>query len=192
MSEPETGLRLLLKALNKLGIPFLIGGSVASSVHGMPRATMDVDLVVDLKPENIASLAEELGSGFYVDVEALKNAVRTGRPFNVIHYVSSYKFDLFPLSTEAFLQSEFGRRTVVRTDVTGAGRLEFPVATAEDTILAKLSWYRAGAEVSSRQWDDVLGILRVRRGRLDMAYLRQWSQHLHVEHLLDRALAEVS
>lgn len=153
---------------------------------------MDVDLLVDLKPENAELLAEELGSGYYVDVEALKNAVRTGRPFNVIHYASSYKFDLFPLSTEAFLQSEFGRRTVVRTDVTGAGTLELPVATAEDTILAKLNWFRAGGGVSSRQWDDVLGILRVRRGRLDMAYLRHWSQHLHVEHLLEQALAEVS
>jgi hypothetical protein len=192
MSESEAGLRRLIEALNSLGIPFLIGGSLASSVHGVPRATMDVDLVVDLRPEQIAPLAKTLGAEFYADVQALREAVRTGRASNLIHYSSGYKFDFFPLSSDPFHQTEFGRRVMVQIDVPGAGALQLPVATAEDTILSKLNWYRMGEEVSTRQWNDVLGVLRVSGSQLDMDYLRRWSSHLSIEDLLDRALLEAS
>jgi hypothetical protein len=191
MVDSEEGLRRLLDVLNSLGIPFLIGGSLASSIHGVPRATMDVDLVADLSPERITDLAKELGGEFYVDAEALRSALRAGRSFNLIHYASSYKFDIFPLLADRFQQTEFGRREVVRVDLSGTGVLEFPVATAEDTILSKLSWYRAGGEASTRQWDDVLGILRARGTRLDFDYLREWARYLRVEDLFERALAEV-
>ena len=191
MVESEKGLRRLLDVLNSLGVPFFIGGSLASSIHGVPRATMDVDLVADLRLERIEDLAKALGGEFYVDVEALRSAMRAGRSFNLIHYPSSYKFDIFPLSADRFQQTEFGRREVVHVDLSGTGALEFPVATAEDTILSKLSWYRAGGEASTRQWEDVLGILRARGTRLDFDYLREWARYLQVEDLLQRAVAEV-
>ena len=152
---------------------------------------MDVDLVVDLRSERIEDLAKELGAEFYVDVEALRSALQAGRSFNLIHFASSYKFDIFPLVADRFQETEFGRREVVRVDLSGTGALEFPVATAEDTILSKLSWYRAGGEASTRQWDDVLGILRARGSRLDFDYLREWARYLRVEDLMQRALAEV-
>jgi hypothetical protein len=192
MVESETGLRRLVDVLNRLGIPFFIGGSLASSIHGVPRATMDVDLVADLRLERIADLAKELGGEFYVDVEALRSALQAGRSFNLIHYASSYKFDIFPLVADRFQQTEFGRREIVHLDWSGTGALEFPVATAEDTMLSKLSWYRAGGEASTRQWDDVVGILRARGTRLDVDYLREWARYLCVEDLFERALSEAS
>jgi hypothetical protein len=192
MNESDAGLRRLTEALRALGIPFLIGGSLASSVHGVPRATMDVDLVVDMTTAQIQSLADALNAEFYADRAALEAAFRAGRPFNLIHYASSFKFDLFPLSGDPFHQAEFGRRVVVRLDLPGFGLLELPVATAEDCILSKLEWYRRGGETSGRQWDDVLGVIRTAPGRLDTDYLRHWSTHLGVGDLLDRALAEAS
>jgi hypothetical protein len=192
MVDSEKGLRRLLDMLNSLGIPFLVGGSLASSIHGVPRATMDVDLVADLTLERIEDLARELGSEFYVDVEALRSALQAGRSFNLIHYASSYKFDIFPLVADRFQQTEFRRREIVHVDFSGTGALEFPVATAEDTVLSKLSWYRSGGEASTRQWDDVLGILRARGSRLDVTYLREWARYLRVEDLFERALSEAS
>lgn len=192
MVDSEKGLRRLLDVLNSLRVPFLIGGSLASSIHGVPRATMDVDLVADLRLERIEDLAKELGGEFYVDVEALRSALQAGRSFNLIHYASSYKFDIFPLVADRFQQTEFSRREMVHVDLSGTGALEFPVATAEDTILSKLSWYRAGGEASTRQWDDVLGILRARGTRLEVDYLREWARYLRVEDLFERALSEAS
>jgi hypothetical protein len=192
MSAPETGLRRLIAALHNLGIRFLIGGSLASSIHGVPRATMDVDLVLDLKREQIGPLARLLGAEFYADVQALENAIDAGRSFNLIHYASSYKYDIFPLSSDPFHQMEFQRRVVVRIELPEGGALELPVATAEDTVLSKLLWYRSGGEASTRQWDDILGVLRVARDQLDMAYLREWAGRLAVAGLLDRALSEAA
>ena len=192
MNEPHAGLRRLTDALGALGVPFLIGGSLASSVHGVPRATMDVDLVVDMTPGQIQSLADALNAEFYADAAALEAAFRAGRPFNIIHYASGFKFDLFPLSGDPFHRAEFGRRVVVRLDLPGFGLLELPVATAEDCILSKLEWYRRGGETSGRQWEDVLGIIRTAQGRLDTGYLHHWSSHLGVLYLLERAFAEAS
>ena len=192
MNESDAGLRRLTEALHSLGIRFLIGGSLASSVHGVPRATMDVDLVVDMAPGQIQSLADALNAEFYADRAALEEAFRAGRPFNLIHYASSLKFDLFPLSGDPFHRAEFGRRVVVRRDLPGFGLLELPVATAEDCILSKLEWYRRGGETSGRQWDDVQGVIRTAQGRLDMDYLRHWSSHVGVQDLLERAFGEAS
>ena len=190
MSAAETGLRRLIDAMQSLNIRFLIGGSLASSIHGVPRATMDVDLVLDLKREQIGPLAKLLGAEFYADVQALENAVETGRSFNLIHYASSYKYDIFPLSSDPFHQTEFQRRVVVRVELPEAGTLELPIATAEDTVLSKLLWYRSGGEASTRQWSDILGVLRVSSDQLDMAYLREWAGRLAVAGLLERALSE--
>ena len=192
VTESASGLRRLLEVLKDLGIPFLIGGSLASSAHGVPRATMDVDLVADLKRDQIAPLADALGSDFYADARAMEEALHAGRSFNLIHYATSYKFDVFPLAPDPFHQTEFLRRITVQADFIGTGPLELPLATAEDTVLSKLNWYRAGGEVSARQWDDVLGVLRVSGRQLDMDYLRKWSQRLGIEDLLDRALSAAS
>jgi hypothetical protein len=187
VSDFGQALHRLIEALGRSAIPYLIGGSMASGIHGIYRTSLDVDLVADIHPGQIARLIQELGGEFYADVGMMRDALASGRSFNLIHFASSYKFDIFPLSVDPFQQEQFSRREIGDV-VLGAGTLAVPVATAEDTVLMKLVWYRAGGEVSERQWNDVLGIAAVQRQRLDREYLRRWAAHLKVSDLLEAAL----
>ncbi len=189
MTSPETGFKLLVDALDKLRVPFLVGGSLASSIHGIVRATVDIDLVADLPPSQVEPLVKELGAEFYADAAMIRESLKTGRAFNLIHYASSYKFDIFPLSPDPYYQQQFQRRRLEETVQFGR-ELKLPIATPEDTILTKLAWYRTGGEVSERQWHDVRGVIEVQKGRLDLAYLRKWAAHLRVEELLERIFGE--
>ena len=110
MIEPEEGFDRLVQILNRLEIPFMAGGSLASSIHGVFRSTNDIDLVVDMRPEQAASLIRELSNEFYGDQETIEEALTRGRSFNLVHYASTYKFDLFPLETDPYYQTQFHRR----------------------------------------------------------------------------------
>jgi hypothetical protein len=176
----------LMAVFDRLEIPFLIGGSVASGTHGLPRQTNDIDILADIKIESIPELVETLSPSFYIAEESVLNALRSGRPFNVIHLASSWKFDIFVAGDDPFAKSEIVRRKMADTTITGLENIEFPVATAEDTILAKLVWFRKGGEVSDRQWHDLLGIVRIQAGRLDIEYLKRWASVLGVADLLAR------
>ncbi len=182
------GFKRLIGVLDSLGVPYLVGGSVASSVHGIPRLTNDVDLVADIKWNKVEALAAALQPDFYADEDIIKSATRHGRSFNLIHFKSAYKFDVFPLAGSRFRESEFTRR--VMTMSPQFGDLRFPVASAEDTVLSKLEWFRLGGEISDRQWNDIIGVIRVRAGRLDLDYLRRWAVELRVSDLLERALSQ--
>jgi hypothetical protein len=173
------------RALEELGIRYLVGGSLASSFHGIPRSTQDADLVVDLRTEQIQLLLSRLQPDFYVDDERAREAVTHRRSFNLIHLASLFKVDLFVLKDEPYPQEEMRRRQPLELSM---GSLV--VASPEDTLLQKLLWYRAGNEVSERQWQDVLGILKVQRGRLDRAYLERWAESLDLTRLLSRATQE--
>ena len=186
--EPIQATLLVVEALEALGVPYLIGGSLASAVHGVVRTTMDADLVADLQPEHAEPLAQALGDAFYVDAASIRDAIRHRSSFNVIHLESMFKVDIFIPKQRPFDRAQLQRRTkqVIATEP----EREAYVATAEDTILAKLEWYRRGGEVSDRQWQDVLGVLKVQGNRLDLAYLRQWAASLGVSDLLEKALTE--
>lgn len=188
MSDLAQALQTLIDTLDRCSIPFMIGGSIASGIHGVYRTSLDVDLVADLHPALVAGLIQELGSEFYADADMMRGAIESGRSFNLIHFASSYKFDLFPLTSDAFQQAQFSRRE--RRSVMLAGR-EFtvPVATAEDTLLMKLVWYRSGGEVSERQWNDVRGIVAVKQARLNRDYVRHWAAYLKIGDLVDAAFA---
>jgi hypothetical protein len=113
-----------------------------------------------------------------------------GGSFNLIHLQSSLKIDFFPLRKRSFSQQEFSRRQprlLLKESIAPAY-----VATAEDTILSKLEWFRAGGEVSENQWKDVVGILKVQAGSLDLAYLNQWARELHVGDLFEKAFKEAN
>ena len=183
------GLKRLLEAFEKLGIPYFAGGSLASSVHGMPRATRGVDLVADLTPPQVGALVREIGGEFYLHPDTIRDALVAGRPFNLIHFESSYKFDIFPLRHDPYHLGEFARREFQPVRQWGDD-FSLPVASAEDTILSKLVWFRKGGEVSERQWADARGVVEVRKDRLDTAYLRGWSVKLGVHDLLERLLVE--
>ena len=188
LSEPVAVTLLVIDALEALSVPYLIGGSLASAVHGVARATLDTDLVADLRSEHAERLVQALGDAFYVDVEAIQDAIRRRSTFSVIHLETMFKVDVFARKRRPFDQAQFERRRahVIATD---PERTAY-VASAEDTVLTKLEWYRMGGEVSDRQWRDVLGVLRVQGKRLDSAYLHRWAATLGVTDLLEQALVQ--
>jgi len=189
-NDPIAVTLLVIDALDALGVPYLIGGSLASAVHGVLRATMDTDLVADLRLEHAEPLARALGGTFYVDAESIREAVLHQRSFNVIHLETMFKVDVFVVKNRPFHHSQMERR-MAQVIATDPDRTAY-VATAEDTILAKLEWYRMGGDVSERQWRDVLGVMKVQADRLDLAYLRQWAAQLNVSDLIERALVEAA
>jgi hypothetical protein len=180
----------LLSVLNELGIRHYAGGSVASSVHGVPRYTRDVDLVADLKPEQTELLASKLNTDFYADAGQMREALRFGRAFNVIHFTTGFKIDIFPLGQDTFHAGELARSEKRAWEIDSTACVELRVASAEDTILEKLVWYKRGGQIADRQWSDVLGIATTRP--LDREYLRQWGPSLGVADLVERLLSEAS
>lgn len=176
---------LVAQALERAGIEYALGGSVATSLQGEPRSTNDVDFAVRLTGEKIDSLVKELGPDFEVDVEALRDAIRRGRSANVFHLPTVTKVDLFVRGRDSFDESEFSRK--VRMALPGG---EAFVATSEDNLLRKLKWFRLGGEVSDRQWRDILGVLRISGATLDRQYLGTWAERLGVSDLLERAITQ--
>jgi hypothetical protein len=179
---------LVAQALERLGIPYAIGGALASSLHGVMRSTLDVDIVADIRLEHIPALIDALSEEFYIDAEMVRNAVEHKSSFNLIHYETAFKVDIFICKPRLFdqMQLERRQRLIIATEPAGS----VYVISPEDIILAKLEWYRMGGEGSKRQWEDVLGVLKVRAGELDMDYMHRWANELGVADLLERALRE--
>ena len=178
----------LLGALNQLGIRFYAGGSVASSIHGVARFTQDLDLVADIPPSRLGELAAMPSPRFYADEEQMRQGLRFGRSFKVIHLASGFKVDLYPLPNDEFHRSELARASPRRWIIDPAYSVELPVASPEDTLLSKLESYRRGGEASDRQWADILGVARTQR--LDYLYMEEWAGQLGVASLLQRLRAE--
>jgi hypothetical protein len=187
MENPLVVLVEAIRAFDALGIDYVVVGSIASSIHGEYRASGDVDIVADVKLHHVDPLAEKLRGEFYVDDLMMRRAISEGRSFNIIHLQVVFKIDIFIPASELGKQ-QLARREQHLLDSTGLQRIW--IATAEDTILAKLHWYRLGQQISELQWRDVTGIIGTRRGRLDQDYLRLWAERLGLTDLLCRALAE--
>jgi hypothetical protein len=189
MQSEATRITLLVtQTLEENGIPYAVGGSFASSLHGVMRSTLDVDIVADMKLEHIPSLVATLSKEFYADDEMMRDAIEHRSSFNLIHYETAFKVDIFIQKSRAFDQMQLKRRrtSIITTDPEESIYIMSP----EDTILAKLEWYRMGGEVSERQWRDILGILKTRAGDLDLDYLRKWAIELKVSDLLEQVLKE--
>lgn len=174
--------------LETLGIPYVIGGSFASAVHGVMRATMDADLVVDLRMDQSAPLAQAMDTDFYADLEMIRDAIRQHSSFNLVHLDTMFKVDLFVARSRDFDRAQLARRQLHLLSEEPERRAY--VASAEDIVLAKLEWYRLGGEVSDRQWRDVLGVIQVQGDRLDRGYMRRMAAGLGVADLLSRAFEE--
>jgi hypothetical protein len=174
--------------LNALDIPYLIGGSVASTLMGEMRATEDVDIVADLKIEKVVQLLQSLQPRFYVSENAVQDAVRYKRSFNLIDNESLGKVDIFILKDQPFPQIEFQRRRSQLVRQNPDQMLVLP--TPEDIILQKLTWYRMTKNESQRQWRDVLGVLKLQGDRLDFEYLQKWALELELSDLLATACTE--
>ncbi len=174
--------------LNALDIPYLIGGSVASTLMGEMRATEDVDIVADIKIEKVVRLMQSLQPRFYVSEDAVQDAVRHKRSFNLIDNESLGKVDIFILKDQPFPQIEFQRRRSRLVRQNPDQMLVLP--TPEDIILQKLTWYRMTKNESQRQWRDVLGVLKLQGDRLDFEYLQKWALELELSDLLGTACTE--
>jgi uncharacterized nucleotidyltransferase DUF6036 len=186
MESPFLVLSQVARIMEQYEITYVLVGSLASSMHGMYRSTADIDLLADIKPEHVRPLLDALNKSFYVDDQAMQQAVEQRRSFNAIHFDSVFKVDIFIPKGDDFARKQLERRQL-RKIAPDSDQFVY-VATAEDTILAKLRWYRDGGEVSSTQWSDVLGILGVTDLNLEFDYLREWSDRLGVRDLLERAL----
>lgn len=179
-------LTAVAKALDIAGATYFVGGSLASSLQGIPRSTQDVDLVADLAISRVGAFVEALGAGFYADPERIRDGIVRRASFNVIDLGNGFKADVYLAVEDAFGRSQFDRRQPIELD---AG-LTLPFASAEDVILQKLRWFRLGGGVSERQWLDALGVAKVQGDRLDRGYLARWAAELEIADLLARALAE--
>ncbi len=185
LPDPLEVTMIVVEALESLGVPYLITGSLASGLFGPARATMDADILADLRPEDAEPLVTKLSPSFYLDLEAVREAIRRRGSFNAIHLETAFKVDLFVSQDRPFDRMELERRQ--RYEVNTSPPRSACFASPEDVVLSKLEWYLSGGEVSDRQWNDVLGVLKLQGDRLDQDYLRRWAEELGVTELLERA-----
>jgi hypothetical protein len=187
-SDLVAALLPVVELLESLGVRYYVGGSLASSIHGVPRASIDADVVAELEASHVGPFVGGLQAGYYVDEGRVRAAVDTRRSFNVIHLETMFKIDVFASKRRPFEGEAFRRARPEPLEDREAAR-RFQVASAEDTILAKLEWFRAGNEISERQWTDIVGVLKTAGPLLDQEYLTRWASALGVLDLLEKARA---
>ncbi len=179
---------LVTRTFEELGVPYFIGGSLASIVHGMVRTTADVDLVAEMDVAQARLLAEVLEADFWIDQASIVAAIHHQSSFALVHRDTLFKVDVFIKKERPFERSQFRRRE--EKALSEQTHEAAWVCSAEDIILAKLEWFKMGGEVSERQWRDILGVMKLQAGHLDEAYLHRWAASLGVESLLLRALEQ--
>lgn len=176
--------------LERLGVRYYLCGSVASAFYGVSRSTMDVDLVAELAPRHVAPLVQALEGRYYVDAKMILDAIARKSCFNVIYLPANFKVDIFVAKTRPYDRAAMTRiREDAFDEAPGLPRVFLP--SPEDVVLSKLEWFRLGDEVSQRQWDDVLKVMKVGSRSLDRSYMETWASELGVADLLARAWKEV-
>ncbi len=178
----------IVKVLEKQSIKYVVVGSFASSIHGRYRATADIDLLVDITSDQVRPLFESLKDEFYVDEHAMRQAQLRSGSFNAIPFEQVFKIVFFIAGKDSFAMSQLSRRELKQ--LPALSEQDLYVATAEDTILAKLKWFRAGQGVSDSQWRDVLGIVKTSGKKLDQSYLENWAETLGLSDLLAELFLE--
>lgn len=181
---------LVTGVLDELNIPYVIGGSMASILHGMLRTTMDVDIVADIQPSQAAPFVAAFQDAFYADDQMIRQAVQRRSSFNLIHLKTMFKVDIFLTKERAFDQQQLTRRVAVSMGDDEDNHAW--ILSAEDIVLAKLDWFRMGGESSERQWRDILGVLKAQQKQLDIPYLWRWAEEMDLMALMERALHEMN
>ena len=191
MKKPDilAALDPVVKAFEKIGVSYYLGGSVASSAYGIARATLDVDLVADLSAQHVNPLTEMLKSDYYIDKEMILDAIRRRSSFNLIHLETMLKVDIFIIKDRPYDGVAFQRKRKDTLDEE-QGAAEFYLVSPEDIILNKLEWFQMGGKVSERQWHDVLGIMKVQGELINKEYLRHWAKELGTSDLLEQAFRD--
>lgn len=193
MSESEivVTIRRLIDVFDELGISYQIGGSVASSAFGMARSTMDVDMVAHISARHVSALVSKLESEYYISEQAVREAVAHTTSFNIVHLDTMLKVDVFILKERDYDRQAFRRRRADTLDPDDPSTTYY-LCSPEDTIINKLEWFYSGGEKSERQWNDVMGVLKVQAASLDLAYCRHWARELGLKDLLERAIREAA
>lgn len=183
-TEGLTALNIVVNALEANAIPYMLGGSFASSFYGIPRATFDADLVVEIAPTDSERLYSSLKNTFYADPEEIALAAKKHGSFNLIHLETAFKVDIFPLKADEYSKQAFGRRIKQKlSPESGAGLwLQAP----EDVIISKLLWHKLGGEASTKQPADIVGVLKTQAGALDIKYLSFWLERLGLTDLFEK------
>ena len=187
--DPLIVVARLAQLFDDLQVPYVVGGSFASSLYGTPRSTEDVDFMAQLKLAHVEPLVKALEADFYVAGEAVTDAIRRHGSFNVIHLATMFKADIFVPKQDAWLREEMDR---ARSEVIQLNEISRTIrfSSPEDTILHKLLWFKLGGSLSDRQWTDILGVFRIQGQSLDFDYLERWAALLHLSDLFLRARAE--
>ena len=175
--------------LERLGIDYAIGDSMASSVYGKVRFTQDADITVEPFMSRAEKLFELLKPQYYISKEAMYQALRQHSSFNIIHLESAFKIDVFIRKDTSFEKQLMSRRRALK--LSDSLEKSFSVISPEDIILLKLQWYRDSGLGSERQWDDVIGVFKIQSDKLDFEYLKKWAGILEVNELLEKAIFEV-
>jgi len=170
--------------LDALGVPWVVVGSVASSLLGEPRATADVDLVADLRGVHVREFCRSISEDYYVDEETARWAASTRRSFNVIHQATITKVDIFCCKSDPLSRAQLQRRIFEQIDGKST-----PFLAPEDSILQKLRWVQELGS-SDQQWRDALGVLRIKWDVLDREYLEAQARDNGLDELLRRLVAE--
>ncbi len=164
----------VLAALDRLGIPYMVVGSMAVNYYGQPRFTHDLDLVARVAPKHVPGLLAAFGTEFYISEDGIRRALRTGSSFNAIHLSSGLKIDFWPVKSTDFDQSAFDRRLAVSYLGSRA-----TLTAVEDLILKKLQWFKDSE--SEKHWRDAETVFRAHHHDLDTAYLDKWAALLSLE-----------
>jgi len=187
LGEPLQITKQIADVFQNLNIHYMIGGSLASSLHGIPRATQDIDIVADIKPNSVKELVNILKKDFYIDEDMIKEALSRCTSFNIIHLETMFKVDIFILKQDQDSKEEMSRRKSYKI----SEKQNLYLTSAEDIIIHKLHWYELGDRVSERQWKDVIGVLQVQGNRLNYDYLKKTANRMNVSELLKQAIEEV-
>ncbi len=186
--ENEEVIERLADVVDSLGIRYAIGGPIASALYGTVRFTRDADITIQPFSSLADRLYELLKEEFYVSREAMEEALRSHGSFNIIHFETAFKIDLFIQGPSEFEGQLLDRRHMLRLNETSLR--EVGVVSPEDIVLLKLRWFSMTGGTSERQWNGVLGVLAVQGESLDFEYLKDSARKLGLEELLDRAIAE--
>lgn len=168
-------LRKLAFSLESSGVPYMLTGSLASSLYGVPRATNDIDFVIAPSRRQLLHMLQLLKRlGLFVQDDQALLALKNGEMFNAIDFQNSWKVDFILRKARDFSVNEFERRKTFEVE-----GIRLTLATPEDVVISKLEWAQKGE--SDRQIEDVAGILRLQAGKLDVKYIEQWINALHLE-----------
>lgn len=184
---PYDLLRSVVEVLERLQIPYLVTGSVASMAYGEPRLTNDIDIVADVHPTHIGDLLAAFPApAYYIDAEMIREAIHRSGQFNIIHPASGFKVDIIIRKETPFNQSRFSRKRRVRP----SKEYEADFASPEDVILKKMEYYKEGG--SEKHLRDITGILKISGETIDRQYIISWAERLGVEEVWEAILRRLN